>query len=46
MDGMAHEGRLRKLFARPDSKRSWSAVRQLAWKDYMLRDRKLADSRR
>jgi hypothetical protein len=23
---------LRKLFARPDSKRSWSAVRQLAWK--------------
>src|SRR6266550_702227 len=32
MDGMAYEGRLRKLFARPDSKRSWSAVRQLAWK--------------
>jgi hypothetical protein len=32
MDGMAHEGRLRKLFVRPDSKRSWSAVRQLAWK--------------
>jgi hypothetical protein len=32
MDGMAHEGRLRKLFARPDSKRSWRAVRQLAWK--------------